>query len=214
MNQEELEKATNLIKYLCDQKESVYFANPVDFRAMGLNDYPYIIKSPMDFSTIKTRLDQCFYASFDEFLRDIILIWDNTRVYHLPDSEIVAKVEIMEKAMVRFGNINHISFENAVKNPKIEENYEFVQFQERIQLSELMKTLTSKRLALLVDVIETECPQAISYMKDEVVQIRIDALDKSTFFRVKEMAILDNPESKKNFVKSNDNFESEENKRI
>lgn len=74
MNTEETQKAQNLVKHLTQQSESIHFLHPVDYKALGLHDYPYIIKTPMDLSTVSSKIKQGAYSVFDDFLADMILI--------------------------------------------------------------------------------------------------------------------------------------------
>ena len=115
MNPEETQKALNLVKHLSQQSESIHFLHPVDYKTLGLHDYPYIIKTPMDLSTVKSKIKQNLYTSFDDFLGDMILIWDNCRTYNLAESFIVQQAEVLEKVMLRFCNQNCISLENVIK---------------------------------------------------------------------------------------------------
>jgi Bromodomain/Bromodomain extra-terminal - transcription regulation len=191
MNPEETQKALNLVKHLSQQSESIHFLHPVDYKSLGLHDYPYIIKTPMDLSTVKSKIKQSQYTSFDDFLGDMILIWDNCRTYNLAESFIVQHAEILEKSMLRFCNQNNIVLENVIKRPKIEEHPENVPFQEKVDLSERLKIQNSKKLAAIVELIEAEFPKAITQLNDERIQLRIDALDKQTFAKVKEIAFMD-----------------------
>jgi hypothetical protein len=191
MNQEETQKAINLVKHLSQQSESIHFLHPVDFKALGLHDYPFIIKTPMDLSTVTSKIKQNLYSSLDDFLGDMILIWDNCRTYNLAESTIVQQTEVLEKSMLRFCNQNNISLENVIKRPKIEEHPENVPFQEKVDLSERLKIMSPGKLAAIVAVIEEDCPKAITQLNDERIQMRVDALDKNTFSKVKELAFCE-----------------------
>ena len=155
----------------------------------------------MDLSTVKSKIKQNLYTSFDDFLGDMILIWDNCRTYNLAESFIVQQAEVLEKVMLRFCNQNCISLENVIKRPKIEEHPDTVPFQEKVDLSERLKILTAKKLGTIVDAIEGECPKAITQLNDGRIQLRIDALDKITFARVKEIAFSDNNEESDTLTK-------------
>ena len=43
-----------------DQRTYI-FLNPVDYIALNILDYPNIVKNPMDFTTIKTKLKEHKY---------------------------------------------------------------------------------------------------------------------------------------------------------
>jgi hypothetical protein len=47
------------------------FLTPVEWEELGLLDYPSIVKSPMDLSTIKQRLEAGAYDSYEACFADI-----------------------------------------------------------------------------------------------------------------------------------------------
>lgn len=58
------------------------FAEPVDYMALGILDYPKVIRSPMDLSTLRRNLLTHKYIFIGDFLRDAELIFENCRVYN------------------------------------------------------------------------------------------------------------------------------------
>ncbi len=62
------------------------FLFPVDWKALGLRDYPNIVKQPMDLSTVASKLPS--YSSMDEFVRDLYLIVSNCKLYNAEGSEV------------------------------------------------------------------------------------------------------------------------------
>ncbi|KAM3287069.1 transcription factor GTE4 isoform X1 [Capsicum chacoense] len=73
---------TELLQRLMNHKFGWVFNEPVNVKALGLHDYLDIIKHPMDFGTIKTRLSQNWYNSPKEFAEDIRLVFDNAKTYN------------------------------------------------------------------------------------------------------------------------------------
>ena len=53
LGKEELKKVNVILQKLIDSNDSVEFRAPVDWKGMGLTDYPLIVKTPMDLTTIK-----------------------------------------------------------------------------------------------------------------------------------------------------------------
>ena len=51
------------------------FYEPVPWEELGLNDYPVIVKNPMDLGTVKTKLLAGKYANSSDFAKDVKLIW-------------------------------------------------------------------------------------------------------------------------------------------
>lgn len=64
------------------------FLEPVDPIKLGIPDYPEIIKSPMDLSTVKKKLDAGAYGGAEEFAADIRLIFSNCYTYNGIDSDV------------------------------------------------------------------------------------------------------------------------------
>ena len=58
------------------------FAEPVNAEAVNIPDYYTIVKQPMDFGTIKTKLKESQYGSIDQFCADMDLVFYNCRLYN------------------------------------------------------------------------------------------------------------------------------------
>jgi hypothetical protein len=50
--------------------------------ALGLEDYPKIIKNPIDIFTVKKKLMNSKFTTLQEVIEDIQLIWDNCKTYN------------------------------------------------------------------------------------------------------------------------------------
>ena len=89
-NKEELEKeeknAKKLIGLLWKVKDADLFYKPVDPVELGLPTYFEIVKHPMDFSTIKRKLANFSYTNFNEFCKDMNLVFDNCYLFNGKDS--------------------------------------------------------------------------------------------------------------------------------
>ena len=55
--------------------------------ALGLTDYPIIVKRPMDLGTIKQRLENDEYESLEQAAADMRLVWTNCMSYNQDGSE-------------------------------------------------------------------------------------------------------------------------------
>ena len=53
--------AQRMITTLQRDQRTYIFTNPVDYVALNIPDYPNVVKNPMDFSTIKTKLKEHKY---------------------------------------------------------------------------------------------------------------------------------------------------------
>eukprot|EP00828_Plagiopyla_frontata_P003983 TRINITY_DN11357_c0_g1_i1.p1 TRINITY_DN11357_c0_g1~~TRINITY_DN11357_c0_g1_i1.p1 ORF type:complete len:122 (+),score=19.31 TRINITY_DN11357_c0_g1_i1:185-550(+) len=82
------ETSANIIQHLWKLKGSYLFHQPVDIVKMQCDDYYDIIKSPMDFSTIKNKLNHNLYHNISECLEDINLVFANCILYNGETTEI------------------------------------------------------------------------------------------------------------------------------
>ena len=81
---------TNQLKYLRDVvMKAVWkhqfgwpFQTPVDAIKLNIPDYHKIIKHPMDFGTIKKRLEHHYYHSAKECIKDFNTVFTNCYVYN------------------------------------------------------------------------------------------------------------------------------------
>lgn len=62
------------------------FAKPVDINIF--KDYPNVIKQPMDFATIKAKVDSGAYTGPQHFFDDMKLVFANARRYNPPGSDV------------------------------------------------------------------------------------------------------------------------------
>jgi hypothetical protein len=64
------------------------FQEAVDPEKLGIPDYYEIIKTPMDFQTIKNKLQNNNYLKMQEFLNDLQLVFDNCILYNGENSSV------------------------------------------------------------------------------------------------------------------------------
>jgi hypothetical protein len=58
----------------------------VDWKTLGLVDYPTIVQKPMDIGTIKNKLTGNCYNVVEDCLDDIQMVWDNCKLYNAKDT--------------------------------------------------------------------------------------------------------------------------------
>mmetsp|Transcript_15838 Transcript_15838/g.22941 ORF Transcript_15838/g.22941 Transcript_15838/m.22941 type:complete len:397 (+) Transcript_15838:18-1208(+) len=78
-----------LMSTLSRNSNSWIFQEPVDPVKLNIPDYFDIVKEPMDFGTIKKKLNNNVYSSGQEFIRDMELVFHNCRLYNPPDSDVI-----------------------------------------------------------------------------------------------------------------------------
>ena len=73
--------------YACEP-EAGPFRSPVDPNALGIPDYFEIIKTPMDMSTIRRKLEVGTYTNPWEFINDVFMMFENAWVYNRKTSRV------------------------------------------------------------------------------------------------------------------------------
>lgn len=77
-----------LLRHALDQLEerdtNRIFTQPVDLEEVP--DYLDYIEHPMDFSTMRKKLEEHQYLTLDDFERDLHLIFDNCTTYNAKDT--------------------------------------------------------------------------------------------------------------------------------
>jgi hypothetical protein len=98
----QLERCSDLLKWLRERPLNSMFADPVNPLDDGFEDYFDVIKQPMDFSAVGSKLADRCYSTAHEWYNDICLIYKNAMTFHPPDSLLyqVAEYNLAEfKAM-------------------------------------------------------------------------------------------------------------------
>ena len=76
------------LEKLYRQDESLPFRQPVDPQSLGIPDYFDIVKTPMDLSTVKRKLDTGQYTDPWEYVDDVWLMFDNAWLYNRKTSRV------------------------------------------------------------------------------------------------------------------------------
>ena len=82
---------------ICDVITNFVCQTPVDANKLNIPDYHKIIKHPMDFGTIKKRLDNNYYWSAKECIKDFNTVFTNCYVYNKAGEDIVVMAQTLEK---------------------------------------------------------------------------------------------------------------------
>lgn len=98
MDEEEaLKRMLKLTNWLLSRPDALPFAEPVDWRALELYDYPKIVRKPMDLGTVKRKLEKQQYDDIEECAQDIRLIWNNCKTYNADGSDFYLLAESLSK---------------------------------------------------------------------------------------------------------------------
>ena len=95
-----------ILSFVQRQAHADLFAAPVDPVALNAPDYLTVVKKPMDFGTIRKKLLR--YASLEDFVADIKLVYQNARRYNKSATHFVHQVatesaKALEKELKNMG---------------------------------------------------------------------------------------------------------------
>ena len=97
ISKEEKTKFNNILDTLLNDHYAYIFKEPVDYVGLGLTDYLDVVKNPMDLGTVKAKLINENYNSYQDVIDDLNLIWANCKLYNLQGSDIYLTAVHMEK---------------------------------------------------------------------------------------------------------------------
>lgn len=110
------EDISKLIIKINGRKESEFFREPVDWKGLGLTDYPTIITQPMDLRTVREKLENDCYDTPLEVAADVRLIFLNAMTYNAPGSRVFVYAKTLSDAW-ELNCANILKNENDVDRP-------------------------------------------------------------------------------------------------
>lgn len=87
----------DILDHLMKHRYGFVFNVPVDVELLQIPDYPLIIKHPMDFGTIRQKLNETKYNNTDEFISDVNLVFSNACTYNRPGSDVFLMADTLRK---------------------------------------------------------------------------------------------------------------------
>ncbi len=151
----------------------------------------------MDLSTLRKNLAKGRYKRYEEFFKDIQLIWDNCKTYNIHGSDIYKQAEHLEKISKKF--VNKFKEEAGMtkggakakkkedtkaagdSDNDDEEESEDVPFEKKVNFTEKVRRLTNEGLTKLVKKVKDLCPKALEDVDEQKLHIKVDDIDKESF---------------------------------
>lgn len=173
----ELQKCYAILKEVWGKPEAQPFHHPVNWKELGLFDYPRVIKRPMDLETIETKYKAGKYNDAWDFAEDMRLVWDNAKTYNRPGSGIFLVADTLQE----FWDARFKEVPKATPKRSMPDNLPRDAEQARFRFTELIKKLTSDQIGTLVDIIERNCPKALHEEDyEEDLEIEVSEIDLKT----------------------------------
>jgi len=178
MTADELTQCKVIVRDLRKHKDAQDFLEPVDWKGLGIPDYPTIIKRPMDLGTVGKRVESGQYASVHALYADVDLVWSNAMTYNQDESFIYAIArDLKSYADKKFAPLLSAAHGGSDEPKELT-------FEMKRQLNENSNQLSSKDLYGMVGIVEENCKRAIDQSNPSEVEIDIDSLDLQTFIKL------------------------------
>uniref|UniRef100_A0A7S1TWM5 Bromo domain-containing protein n=1 Tax=Phaeomonas parva TaxID=124430 RepID=A0A7S1TWM5_9STRA len=170
----------SVLDFLDKQQEAYIFAEPVDWKGMGLFDYPQIIKHPMDLGTVRQKLNNKEYRTASECAEDIRLVWRNCMTYNQDGSDFYKIAERFSKKFeTKFAPVAKAEARESVEDERPPTT------DERIVFSHNLFNIRMQELGQLIQKLDGLCPECLEKKPDEdEIEINVDAIDAATFRNV------------------------------
>jgi len=199
ITEEDIPKINQIISTLENDPNCQIFLLPVDYISLGLTDYLQIVKTPMDISTVKSKISSMNYNSVQEVINDLMQIWKNCKNYNIEGSDIyniavymekIAKKVIEKYYKVKFPKQEKFTFikdyeEEDFLPPHQGENE--ISMEDKINLSDSIRRLTNEGLSAVVEFLKLKCPKALAEVDKDKLRICIDNIDKNIYFQIQEI---------------------------
>jgi hypothetical protein len=155
----------------------------VDWKNLGLFDYPQIVKKPMDLGHIKRKIEKGEYATLHDAAQDVRLVWDNCKAYNADGSDFFILADNLSKTFEEkyaklLKELKMDDKGSSIPEPSIEDKKKFAKSLYKITKEELGK--------VIID-LDTICPDAITKNNTEdQVEINVDNISPEAFQKVME----------------------------
>ncbi|KAK8791226.1 hypothetical protein WA171_002175 [Blastocystis sp. BT1] len=167
-----MEMCKGIIAEFLQMPESEPFLEPVPWKEWGLDDYPRIIKQPMDLGTVNKKMTAGEYKDIFEFAYDMRLIWRNCCTYNQEGAEIYAVGKKLSDVFEeKFSSVQSL-IPADMQEPSVATKREFV--------DDLFR-LTPQDLAKVIETLNDRCESCLDKTNPELVDIIVDAIDNATF---------------------------------
>lgn len=163
-------EASEIIELLWKNAQSAPFRYPVPYEEWGLEDYPKIIKKPMDLNTLKKGLNKGVYINWKNFTDDLRLIWKNCMTYNREGSCIYNQAELL-------GKLTESILEKKEKEMN-EGNDTF--FKNKMILARSIKLFNEEKLKQVIEIVRKHSENALEKISDQKLWIYVDRLNEKT----------------------------------
>ncbi|KAJ1604483.1 hypothetical protein OJ253_3649 [Cryptosporidium canis] len=176
-----------VLSQLRELHDSEAFLEPVNWKKLGLDDYPSIVKNPMDLRTVGKKVKTGSYSRPEQFWADIDLIWHNCQLYNHESSDVYQQSIRMQEAA---SNLRDSLFPTIKRNQKRRyesdehtesEDEDLANGSRKSLLCQRISRLSPELLALVVRHIYSQDQQVIHHCGEHKFSIDLDLMSDKLF---------------------------------
>mmetsp|Transcript_25934 Transcript_25934/g.40713 ORF Transcript_25934/g.40713 Transcript_25934/m.40713 type:complete len:223 (+) Transcript_25934:132-800(+) len=188
----EWQAMSKLVSQVYAKADAEPFREPVDWKALGLFDYPQVVKKPMDLGLIKKKINENKYKSIHDAANDVRLIWKNCMTYNADGSDFYNLAQTMAKKFEE--KFEKLCAQNEVaagggdgaggtasaapQEPTIEEKRAFAKSLYKIGKDDLGQVIMD---------LDVKCPKSlIKNSAEDEVEINVDLISPAAFAEVRD----------------------------
>lgn len=178
-----------LVSQVYSRADAAPFREPVNWKEIGLFDYPEIIKKPMDLGQVKAKIERDEYTTVHHAANDVRLVWKNCMQYNADGSDfynlasaLSKRFEEKFKKLLKEAGVSAPSSSKAKKTgePSLEEKRAFAKSLYKISKEELGKIISD---------LDSKCPESLSRNQaEDEVHIMVDNISAAVFHDIMAFA--------------------------
>ncbi|KAL3792568.1 hypothetical protein HJC23_005538 [Cyclotella cryptica] len=176
---------SKLVSQFYAKAEAEPFREPVDWKSLGLFDYPQVVKKPMDLGQVKKNLNEGKYKSIHEAAADVRLIWKNCMTYNADGSDFYLLAQNMSKKFEE--KFAKLLAEHGGEASSSEggEQYEDPTPEEKRTFAKLLYKISKEELGTVITDLDAKCPTAlVKNSAEDEVEINVDSISPKVFSEI------------------------------
>mmetsp|Transcript_27725 Transcript_27725/g.58104 ORF Transcript_27725/g.58104 Transcript_27725/m.58104 type:complete len:217 (+) Transcript_27725:289-939(+) len=181
---------SKLLQSMIQRSDTEPFRVAVDWKGMGLFDYPTLIKKPMDLGTVKRNINARKYKSIPDAAEDIRLVWTNCMTYNQDGSDffLLAKnlSKKFEEKYSKLTNDLQLDVRADSGGGASTNNIGVVTLDEKRSFARSLYSLSKEDLGKLIVEVDNKCPAALTKnMGEDEAELNVDKIPAALFQAMK-----------------------------
>ncbi|CAJ1924093.1 unnamed protein product [Cylindrotheca closterium] len=176
------------VQSIAQRTEAEPFRTPVQWKEIGLYDYPQIIDKPMDLGTVKKKITDRKYTSLQEAAEDVRLVWANCMTYNADESDFHLLAQSLSKRWEEKYSKLVADFNLDVTMGGTEEGSAAkISLSDKREFAKSLYKISKEDLGKILVEVDTKCPQALlKNATEDECELNIDKLSPAVFQEMRQ----------------------------